>query len=109
MTEHSSPSRTSREVGPTLFKRVLVGYGRSVGRLKLAPTFAVIAVVLMAPLAFVTANYVDAQNAQVAFSAKERVGVTDIRPMVELLAAVGDARSRAAAGDASGVSTLQAS
>jgi hypothetical protein len=109
MTEPSSPNRTSQGVGRNPFKRVLAGYGRSAGRLKLAPTFAVIAVVLMAPLAYVTANYVDAQNTQAAFSAKERVGVTAIRPMVELLAAVGDARSRAAGADPSGVLTLQAS
>ena len=79
------------------------------GRLKLAPTFTLIAVVLMAPLAFVTVSYVDAQNKQAAFSEKERVGVTAVRPMVELLAAAGDARSGAAQADRSRVSDLRAS
>jgi hypothetical protein len=78
-------------------------------RLKLGPTFALIAIVLMAPLAFVTARYVDAQNNDAAFSNKERIGVKAIRPMVELLAATGDARSRAAEADSSGVPDVQAS
>ena len=93
------------DVGAT--RRIFAAFERLLGRLKLAPTFALIGVVLMAPLAFVTANYVDAQNEQAAFNAKERVGVTAVRPMVELLAAAGDARSLAARADASRVSDLQ--
>jgi methyl-accepting chemotaxis protein len=77
-------------------------------RLKLAQKFAVIAVVLVVPLGFVTNSYLAVQNKQVAFSSKERVGVAAIRPMVDLLAAVDDARSGAAHGDASHVPEVQA-
>ena len=41
-------------------------------RLKLGQKFALIAVVLVAPLAFVTYSYVSSQGKQEAFSTKER-------------------------------------
>jgi methyl-accepting chemotaxis protein len=62
-------------------------------KLKLAQKFAVIAVVLLVPLGFVLNSYLDVQNSQIGFSAKERVGVAAIKPTAELLVAVGDARS----------------
>jgi methyl-accepting chemotaxis protein len=77
-------------------------------RLKLAHKFGLIAVVLIAPLGFVTGSFVGAQNMQVAFSAKERLGVTAIRPLVELLAAASDARSDAAFHRTPNVTNVQA-
>jgi methyl-accepting chemotaxis protein len=77
-------------------------------RLKLAQKFAVIAVVLLIPAAFVTNSYLSLQNNNLDFASNERAGVVAIRPMVELLAAVGDARSAAARGDASRVADVQA-
>ena len=65
-------------------------------RLKLGQKFALIAVVLIAPLAFVTYSYVSAQGKQEAFSTKERAGLIAVRPLVALLGAVAEARSGAA-------------
>jgi methyl-accepting chemotaxis protein len=107
MTPTGIPSKSAPDVG--IPRRIFAAFERLLGRLKLAPTFALIGAVLMGPLAFVTASYVDAQNEQAAFSAKERVGVTAIRPMVELLAAAGDARGAAAGADPPTVSNLQRS
>jgi methyl-accepting chemotaxis protein len=106
MTPTGITSKSAPDDG-TGARRIFAAFERLLGRLKLAPTFALIGAVLMAPLAFVTASYVDAQNEQAAFNAKERVGVTAIRPMVELLGAAGDARNLAARADASRVSDLQ--
>jgi hypothetical protein len=64
--------------------------------LKLGQKFALIAVALIAPLAFVTYSYVSGQRTQVAFSATERAGVIAVRPLVELLGAVDEARAGAA-------------
>jgi methyl-accepting chemotaxis protein len=77
-------------------------------RLKLAQKFAVIAVVLLIPAAFVTNSYLSLQNHNIDFARNERAGVVAIRPMVDLLAAVGDARGGAARGDLSRVADVQA-
>jgi methyl-accepting chemotaxis protein len=54
-------------------------------RLRYAWKFVVIAAVLLAPLAYVGRAYLDQQNAQIAFSAKERVGTSYIQPLEALL------------------------
>jgi methyl-accepting chemotaxis protein len=77
-------------------------------RLKPGQKFALIALALIVPLAFVTYSYVGGQRKQVAFSAKERVGVTAVRPLVDLLAATDEARSAAAHGDPAAISRVQA-
>jgi methyl-accepting chemotaxis protein len=77
-------------------------------RLKLAQKFGVLAVVLLVPFVFVTNSYVSVQNDNRDFSAKERLGVVAIRPMVELLGAVGEARARAARGEPGGAADVQA-
>ncbi len=77
-------------------------------RLKLGQKFALIAVVLIAPLAFVTYSYVSAQGKQEAFSAKESAGLIAIRPLVALLGAVDEARSGAGHSNPAAVSGVQA-
>jgi methyl-accepting chemotaxis protein len=77
-------------------------------RLKLAQKFAVIAVVLLIPAAFVTNSYLSLQNSNIDFARNERAGVVAIRPMVDLLAAVGDARGSAARGEPSRAADVQA-
>jgi methyl-accepting chemotaxis protein len=69
------------------------------GRLRYAQKFVVIAVALLAPLSFATYAYVTTQDAQIAFSAKERQGVAYIAPLGDLLIAVVGARAAAVAGD----------
>jgi len=68
------------------------------GRLRFAQKFALVGLVLAAPLAFVASAYVGMQRAQIAFSAKERVGVAIMAPLVDLTASVVEARHRATAG-----------
>ncbi len=71
-------------------------------RLRFAHKFALIGLVLLVALAVVGRAYVQTQNAQVAFSAKERVGVRVIAPTGQLLGTLAAARAaavRAAAGD----------
>ena len=77
-------------------RKIFAPCERLMRRLKLAQKFGLIAIVLVAPLAFVTYSYYDTQNKQVVFADQERAGIVAIRPMVELLAAVGEARSAAA-------------
>ena len=67
-------------------------------RLKLPQKFALIAVLLVTPFAFVAKSYVDAQTSQADFAAGERSGMVAIDPMTRLLGAVDDARAAAAAG-----------
>ena len=68
------------------------------GRLPYARKFLLIGVVLLAPLAFVTQQYVTEKNAQEAFSALELDGVAYVTPASELLGKVVAARSAAVAG-----------
>jgi methyl-accepting chemotaxis protein len=72
-------------------------------RLGLARKLVVIALVLIAPALFATWQFRSQQNAQIAFSAKERVGVRELVPAGRLLADLARARAlqvRADAGDA---------
>jgi diguanylate cyclase (GGDEF)-like protein len=68
------------------------------GNLRYAHKFAVVGLVLLAPLAFVAKTYVDLQDSQIAFSAKERLGVAYMAPLVELTATAVAARHEVAAG-----------
>src|SRR2546423_10654022 len=66
-----------------------------VGRLRYAQKFIVVFLVLMVPMGFVAQAYVNLQRGQIAFSAKERVGVRYMSPLITLTARVADARHRA--------------
>jgi methyl-accepting chemotaxis protein len=75
------------------------------GRLRYAYKILVVPVVLLLLLGFVAKAYVDLQRSQVAFSAKERVGVAYLVPLLDLTARAVTARHTAVAGGepASGV------
>lgn len=78
-------------------------------RLRYAQKFLLIAVVMLAPLAYVSWQYRSNQRAQIAFSAKERLGVDYVRPAADLLIALAGARDaavRAAAGDTTAAAAL---
>ena len=77
-------------------------------RLKLGQKFALIAIVLIAPLAFITYSYVSAQGKQEAFSTQEQAGLIAVRPLVALLGAVDEARSGAAHSNPAAGSGVQA-
>jgi methyl-accepting chemotaxis protein len=71
-------------------------------RLGLARKLVVIALALIAPALYATWQFRAQQNAQIGFSAKERVGLRELVPAGRLLADLAHARSlavRAAAGD----------
>ncbi len=69
------------------------------GRLRLAWKFTLVAVVLLAPLAFVLQRYVTTQQASEDFSALEESGMEYVVPAFALEQALVDARSAAVAGD----------
>ena len=69
-------------------------------RLRFAHKFALIGLVLVVAVAVVGRAYVQTQNAQIAFSAKERVGIRVIEPSGELLGSLALARAAAVRGDA---------
>src|SRR5689334_23411077 len=68
------------------------------GRLKYAYKIVLIPALLLLPLAWVLVAYVGVQNAQVAFSAKERDGVAYLLPLARLATATVAARHDAVAG-----------
>src|SRR3954468_4235452 len=71
-------------------------------RLTYARKFVLIGLVLLAPAALALHAYWSQQGGQIAFSAKERVGVVELRPANELVVRLVAARSlavRAATGD----------
>jgi methyl-accepting chemotaxis protein len=68
------------------------------GRLRYAYKILVVPVVLLLLLGFVAKAYVDLQRSQVAFSAKERVGVAYLVPLLDLTAGAVTARHTAVAG-----------
>jgi diguanylate cyclase (GGDEF)-like protein len=63
-----------------------------IGRLRYAQKFVVVGLVLLVPLGFVVTAYVDLQRDQIAFSAKERSGVSAMAPLVELTARTAQGR-----------------
>ena len=72
------------------------------GRLRFAQKFALIGLVLVAALAFTGRAYLRSQDGQIAFSAKERVGLRVVAPAGTLLGRLTALRStavRAAGGD----------
>jgi methyl-accepting chemotaxis protein len=80
-------------------------------RLRLAHKLVLIAVVLIAPALFATWQFRAQQNAQIAFSSKERVGVQEIVPAGRLLTELANARAlavRSAGGDAEATAALPA-
>jgi hypothetical protein len=58
---------------------------RLLARLSFSKKFAIVGVVLVLPLAFVTNAYIGVQSAERAFAAKEQMGVTYITPATNLL------------------------
>jgi methyl-accepting chemotaxis protein len=80
-------------------------------RLRLAPKLVVIALVLIAPALYATWQFRSQQNAQIAFSAKERVGIAAIVPAQRLLADLATAQAlavRAAGHDVEATTALPA-
>jgi diguanylate cyclase (GGDEF)-like protein len=76
-----------------------------VGRLRYAHKFAVVGLVLLLPLSFVAQAYVGLQRSRITFSAKERVGVAYLVPLLELTGDLVEARHLAVtrrAGDSRG-------
>ena len=90
------------------FKRKLGTVGDAVaapsrkllGGMRLTAKFAVIGVVLIAPLLFVVQRYAASQNASAAFSKLEETGMDYVSPAFALEVALVDARSAAVRGEA---------
>jgi methyl-accepting chemotaxis protein len=68
------------------------------GRLRYAHKFVMVGLVLLLPLGFVAKAYGDLQDGQIAHSAKERVGVAYMAPLVELTAMAVAARHEVSTG-----------
>ncbi len=77
---------------PSLLLRPAIA---ALDRLRLAHKLVVIALVLIAPALYATWQFRSQQNAQIAFSAKERVGIDEIVPAQRLLADLATAQSLA--------------
>jgi methyl-accepting chemotaxis protein len=77
------------------------------GRLRYAYKILVVPVLLLLVLGFVAKAYVDLQRTQVAFSAKERVGVAYLAPLLDLTAAAVTARHTAVSGGAPAAAAVQ--
>jgi methyl-accepting chemotaxis protein len=71
-------------------------------RLAFAWKFVLVGLVVAAPLAYMVSAYLGQEQSQIAFSAKERVGVEFVRPAASLLEALVEARAATVAGDAAG-------
>ncbi len=93
---------------PSLLLRPAVA---GLDRLRLAHKLVLIALVLIAPALYATWQFRAQQETQIAFSAKERVGIEEIVPAGRLLTELATARSlavRSAGGDATATSSLPA-
>jgi methyl-accepting chemotaxis protein len=80
-------------------------------RLRLARKLVLIALLLIAPALYATWQFRSQQNAQIAFSSKERLGVREIAPAGRLLTELANARAltvRSAGGDAEATAALPA-
>jgi methyl-accepting chemotaxis protein len=64
-------------------------------RLRYARKFALIAVVLTVPMAFVAVSYLNVQARDTSFAQKEKVGVVYLRPATDLLFTLAHARAAA--------------
>ena len=81
----------------------------ALNRLRLAHKLVVIALVLIAPALYATWQFRSQQNAQIAFSSKERIGLQEIVPAGQLLTELANARAlavRSAGGDAEAIKGL---
>jgi methyl-accepting chemotaxis protein len=108
VTNTSSALGAGRTSLGTLGKAVFGPSERLMRRLKLPQKFALIAIVLATPFAFVGVSYINAQDTQAGFATQERVGIRAITPTLALLSAVDSARSAAAHGRPGSVSAVQA-
>jgi methyl-accepting chemotaxis protein len=72
---------------------------RLLSRLRFAHKFALIGLVLVVAVAVVGQAYLKVQHTQIAFSAKERVGIRVIAPTGQLLGRLAAARAAAVRGD----------
>ncbi|MGZ4280256.1 MAG: methyl-accepting chemotaxis protein, partial [Solirubrobacteraceae bacterium] len=91
---------------PSLLLRPAIA---GLNRLRLSRKLVAIALVLIAPALYATWQFRSQQDAQIAFSAKERVGIDEIVPAQRLLADLATAQSlavRAAGHDAEATTTL---
>src|SRR3954464_6838132 len=82
---------------------------RLFSRLRFAHKFALIGLVLVVAVGVVGRAYLQVQHTQIAFSAKERVGIKVIEPAGVLLGDLASARAaavRAAAGDKDAAAAL---
>ena len=80
-------------------------------RLRLSRKLVVIALVLIAPALYATWQFRSQQNAQIAFSSKERIGLQEIVPAGQLLTELANARAlavRSAGGDDEATAALPA-
>jgi methyl-accepting chemotaxis protein len=93
---------TAPDAGPTRVRRpggvALVAPARVLDRLSLAWKFALITVVLVAPLGFVVQRYVEVQQTNEAFSSRERVGIELVEPLFALETVLVDARTTVSSG-----------
>jgi methyl-accepting chemotaxis protein len=78
-------SRTGQPPTRSAISRFLAPSIGLMERLSLAAKFATIAVVLLAPLAFVAHSYVSEQGTQISFAEKERVGLVYFTPTARLI------------------------
>jgi methyl-accepting chemotaxis protein len=76
-----------------VIQRTFAPAANLMARLKYAQKFLLVGLVLVATLAFVVKTYLDQQSTQIAFSAKERVGVVYVKPVTALLAQLVAARA----------------
>ena len=86
--------------------RIFYPASSGLGRLRYAYKTVVIAIVLLLPLGFVTKAYIDIQNGQVEFSAKERDGVAYLTPLLALTERTVTLRASATSGQNTGASDL---
>ncbi len=108
VTNRAAARGAGRTTWGTLAKAVFAPSERLMRRLKPPQKFALIAIVLVTPVAFVAVSYINAQDTQAGFATKERVGIQAIDPALALLATVDTARSAAARGNSLSVSAVQA-
>ena len=107
----SSPAAGPMYLGVTRTAQLFAPAVALMGRLRFAQKFALIALVFLAALAFTGRAYLRSQDGQIAFSAKERVGLRVVAPTGTLLGRLAALRTtavRAASGDAAAADALPA-
>jgi methyl-accepting chemotaxis protein len=87
--------RRHRKRGAPVLGNVFVPATRLMARFRYAKKFALIAVVMLLPLAYVGHAYLADQGSKIGFSAKERVGVTYVAPANKLLTQLAAGRTLA--------------